>query len=476
MNRLQSKIYKESTRGDVLTAILIIAGAFIIVIYGLLFILSLQFDFSNRQTASEEAIHMSEAGVNYYRWHLAHDPSDFTDGTGNPGPYEHDYLDPQGASIGKFSLNITPPSGGSSIVTIRSTGWSNQFPKIKRTIKAQYGQPSLAQFAFLQNNSAWYGTSITAQGKVHSNNGVRMDGTNTSLVTSAKETYTCGSETGCNPPQSKPGVWGAGGDQGLWQFPVPRIDFNTISFNFTSMRQEAQTNGLYLGPSGRRGYHLLFLNDGTVKIYRVKRTNNTKGYSLPGQGTGKEAKGGCQKLNQVIKDENLIGTYNLSEIPLIYAEDYLWVEGTVAGRVTVIAARFPLASRRKNMNIWIRNNLTYSAYDGTSALGLIAQNDIYFTRDTPEDFKVDAILMAQSGKIIRHGYLSSCGSSSEAVKDSLTINGSVISYYKSYWNYGSEPLSGFEESNISYDTNLLYNPPPYFPTIGQFEFISWIEE
>ena len=113
MNRLQSKIYKESTRGDVLTAILIITGAFIIVIYGLLFILSLQFDFSNRQTASEEAIHISEAGVNYYRWHLAHDPDDFSDGTGNPGPYEHDYLDPQGASVGKFSLEITPPSEGS---------------------------------------------------------------------------------------------------------------------------------------------------------------------------------------------------------------------------------------------------------------------------------------------------------------------------------------------------------------------------
>jgi hypothetical protein len=69
-----------------------------------------------------------------------------------------------------------------------------------------------------------------------------------------------------------------------------------------------------------------------------------------------------------------------------------------------------------------------------------------------------------------------CGSSSEAVKDSLTINGAVISYLKSYWNYGSPPVSGFLTRSVIYDTNLLYAPPPYFPTAGEYEFISWIEE
>ena len=84
--------------------------------------------------------------------------------------------------------------------------------------------------------------------------------------------------------------------------------------------------------------------------------------------------------------------------------------------------------------------------------------------------------IAKNGKIIRHGYLPSCGETTEALKDKLTINGSLISYYKSYWNFGSTPTSGFIEREINYDTNLLYNPPPYFPSSGDYEFISWSEE
>ena len=108
--------------------------------------------------------------------------------------------------------------------------------------------------------------------------------------------------------------------------------------------------------------------------------------------------------------------------------------------------------------------------------GRTSQNDIYLARDVPEDFQINAALMAQKGRVLRHGYLDSCGDSPEAVKDKLTINGALISYEKSYWNFGSEPESGFLEVEINYDTNLSSNPPPYFPDTGDYEFISWKEE
>jgi|SRR3990170_4399703 len=452
-------------KGSILPALLVISAAFVIVIYGLLSILSIQFEFSNRQTASENALHIAEAGINYYRWHLAHDPEDFEDGTGAPGPYEHDYLDPQGASVGKFSLEIVPPEGGSSIITIRSTGWSNQFPKVKRVIEGQYGRLSFAQFSFMQNASSWYGSGITTNGKVHSNNGIRMDGTNLSLVTSAKETYLCGSETGCSPSQTKPGVWGSGGDRGLWQFPVAQIDFDTVSFDFAQMKTAAQSDGLYLAASGARGYHLIFLNNGTVRVNKVTNTNYISGYA---------SEDGCQRRYQLITSETLVGTYNLSSTPIIFAEDHLWVEGTVRGRTTVVAARFPIESNK--MNVWIPNNIVYTTQDGSDTLGLIAQNDVYYSRNIPNDFKIDAVLMAQTGHVIRHGYFSWCGGTTNAIRNSLTINGSVISFLKSYWNFGSPPSSGFRTRTINYDTDVLYNPPPYFPTSGDYEFIDWKEE
>lgn len=452
-------------RGSVAPALLVITGAFLVVIYGLLFLLVLQVDFSNRNLASEKALSLAESGINYYRWHLAHDPADFTDATSSAAPYVHTVSDPSGGVLGTYSLTITPPASGSAIVTIKSEGKSTSYPNLKRTITAQYGKQSLAKYSFLQNAASWYGSGITVNGSIHSNTGIRMDGINLSQVTSSNTTYVCGSETGCNPSQNRSGVWGAGGDQTLWQFPVPAVDFNAISFDFAQMKIAANTNGLWLGPSGAAGYHLIFNADGTFVVRRVTGTNYYDGYS---------AEAGCARLYQRITSETQIASGNVSQRPIFFFEDTLWVDGTINGKTTVVAARFPVNT--SNTDIWIPNNLRYLAYDGNHRLGLIAQRDIYFARDIPTNFIADGALMAQKGKIIRHGYISSCGSTTNAMRNSLTMNGAVISYNKSYWNFNSPPVSGFTTRTITYDTRLLYEPPPYFPVSGEYEFISWKEE
>lgn len=468
---------KNSKKGASLPAILVIVTAAVIFIYAILFVLVKQLEFSTRQIALEQSLNIAEAGVNYYRWHLAHDPDDYTDGTGEPGPYEHEYTDPEGSPIGRFSLDITPPDAGSSVVTIKSTGWSYDFPNIKRAVKVQYGQPSFARYSFLQHESSWYGSGITVNGLIHSNNGIRMDGTNMSLVNSAQETYVCGSETGCynqsycnspcnwNSSESQcecPGVWGSGGDEGLWQYPVTPVDFDAISFDFVQMKSSAQQEGLHLENSGKRGYHIVF-NGENFEVFRVNTTRYVYAYGQDG----------CQRRHQIIRSETSLGSYSITDYPIVFAEDNLWVEGNLDGRITVVGAQFPIDTTITN--VWIPNSITYTNYDQSNSLGLIAQNDIYFARNIPEDFRIDGAIMAQQGRIIRHAYYWWCGGSSEAIKDKLTIYGSIISFQKSYWNYGSLS-SGFIERDISYDPNLLYFSPPFFPTSGEYEFISWIEE
>src|SRR3990167_11509746 len=91
-------------KGVITPALLVITGSFLIVIFGMLLAISLQLDFSHRQVPSEESLHIAESGVNYYKWHLAHDPDDFTSDVGI-----HDYLDPQGASVGKYNVEVTQP-------------------------------------------------------------------------------------------------------------------------------------------------------------------------------------------------------------------------------------------------------------------------------------------------------------------------------------------------------------------------------
>jgi hypothetical protein len=446
-------------RGSVTILVLLVATLSVIILGSLVAAVAVHVKSWQRQENGQKAINVAEAGANFLRWRLAHSPEDFQDAT-------RDYYDPQGEKIGAYSVEITPPEEGSTIVTISSTGWSDEVPEIKRTVVAKYGKPSFAQYSFLHNSNVWFGSGISVLGSIHSNGGIRMDGENQSLVTSAKETYTCGSETGCWPPEQKPGVWGSGSGSDLWEYPVTSVDFESVAVDFSSMRQAAQENGIYLAPSTRRGYHLVFDSNGTVTVSEVARTRSRRGWS---------SEKGCETLNQVIRRENTIGTYSLSENKIIFVEDTVWIDGVVNGKTTVVAASFPIDTSSEN--IWIADNLTYLAKDGSSALGVIAQQDIYFALHIPETFKIDAVLMAQKGHIIRHfySYWWVCSYYSDALKDKLEIYGSVISNQKSYWNYGNPPWSGFITREINYDSNLKYAPPPYFPTTGEYEFISWSE-
>lgn len=452
--------------------VLVLGVSIAVTIGGLVLVAATQYTSSTRTDIFERVLTIAQSGAEYYRWHLAHSPTDFTDGTGQPGPYVHAISDPYGGTEGSFSLSITPPASGSSIVTISSTGNLTSHPDIKRTVVTTYGRPSIAKYAFLQNANVWYGQKITVHGPIFSNGGIRMDGTHDSTVQSAKATYTCGAETGCDPPQTKPGIWGTGGPQELWEFPVPTVDFNTMVVDFTSMRDAAQTNGVYLGPSGSYGYHVTFTSDGTYTVKRVTSALNRRGWSVEGE---------CENLYQEINNETEVGTYAISQKPILFAEDHLWVDGVVNGNITVVAARFPTDVNR--MNIWINNNITYAAKDGTSNLGLIAQNDIYFALDIPQIFEIDAALLAQKGRVIRHNYrYQGCSNSNLAVRQQLIIYGSLISNLKSYWSYGqggagfgNDPVSGFSQREIIYDPGLYFGPPPYFPTQGEYEFISWEE-
>jgi hypothetical protein len=263
-------------------------------------------------------------------------------------------------------------------------------------------------------------------------------------------------------------VWGSGGPSALWEFPVPVFDFDGVVTDFNAMKQSAQASGVYLGPSANWGYHFVFNLDGTVSIREVTSAGN-----LP----GRSVENGCENLYQNITNETLIGTYSLSDKKIFYAEDTVWVDGTVNGKATVVAARLPVGTY--TTDLWINGNIVYDSLDESNGLGLIAQNNIMYIRNLPEDFVINAAMMAQSGRIMRHNYRYwGCAWSSEAIKDSLTIYGSVISNQKSYWNFsgGSGLVSGFVTRSITFNQDAAEEPSPYFPSPEQVTILSWEEE
>ena len=145
---------KETTqKGSLLIYLIIIISIFIMVMFPVILVFTGKIQLLRSSTEREKAMQIADAGINYYQWHLAHFPNDYKDGTGASGPYIHDYIDfDTQQNVGKFSLIITPPLTGSTIVTIQSTGWTNENPGIARTITVKYGIPSLAKYFILNND------------------------------------------------------------------------------------------------------------------------------------------------------------------------------------------------------------------------------------------------------------------------------------------------------------------------------------
>ncbi len=454
-------------------SILVIALIFIVVVVfiwlGLSGLIVAEHQTAERKHDREQALEIAEAGVDYYRWHLAHNATDYQDGTGQAGPYVHAFRNIIGQQIGSYSLTITAPPVGSTIVEIVSTGWTNSSPDVKRTVKARVGKKSLADYSFLTNSNAWFGTGESTVGKAQANGGIRFDGTANSLLLSPKATYTCGPEHGCNN-QQKPGIWGVGGPQNLWQFPpahpVSAIDFTTVTIDLSAMQQLAKTNGIYRTKcSGQcAGYHVDFHADGTLTVTKVTSTWASSGISVTG------AAG--DKAIDIKQEQQINGLVNVA-IPangLLFFEDKTWVSGTVNGRATVAAATFPAGLNDKS--IIIHNNIRYPARNGNSSLGLIAQKDILIPRFAPANLTIEAALMAQNGSTQRYYFNGN-------VLGTIETYGSTISNGIWTWSWecgGGVTCSGYNTTKTIFDSYLTYAPPPSFPTTGEYSLLSWQED
>jgi hypothetical protein len=147
----------KDKNGSILILVLVFGSIFILLFGGMVGFIFAQYRQGNEKVVFGQALNIAEAGANYSRWHLAHSPSDY-DFSGI-----YDFNDPEGTAIGKYSLEVTPPAECSTIVAIKSTGWTNDNPEIKRTVSVRFGRPSLAQYAFITNTDVWFGENAESE-------------------------------------------------------------------------------------------------------------------------------------------------------------------------------------------------------------------------------------------------------------------------------------------------------------------------
>jgi hypothetical protein len=436
-----------------------------------------------RKVRSTQALQVAEAGVDYYKWHLSHDNEDFQDGNdwccdgdsgktvqecgGVCGPYVQDYKDYSGASVGEFSLMITPPSEGSTIFQIESTGYAHEDESVRKTVRVRLGKMSLARFSFLSDAPIWIGEGESTVGPIHSNGGIRFDGTCDAEVSSAVEEYN-GNSANHGFVGVMPGIWGSDDPdvQKFWSFPEPEIDFDLFTLDMANMKSSAQSGGLYLPDNGLEGYKIVFKNDSTIDVYDVKKRSKKVKFYDPDTGIETEDWEGS---NQEVFKAN----YPMPANGVMFVEDNVWVEGTVNGRATLAVSNFeedPVNYAR----IIINDNINYLSRNGDHVLGLMAEGDILVPRHAPRDLTIDAVMLSQKSHVYRRIY----DASYRVINGSITVYGSVITnlFWTWGWVDGGDKIEGYRYTNTIYDNNLTFGPPPYFPTEENFSVISWDED
>ena len=443
------------------------------------------------------AFTVAEAGIEYYRWHLAHASQDYWDGNGSstPGPYAHPYYDKNGVQIGQFLLEITPPPSGSTVVTVKSTGRVLSDVLIKKIIMVRLGVPSFAKYAAAVHENVRFGQGTEIFGPVHSNGGVRMDGIAHNVVTSALPSYDDPDHTGAvefgvhthvNPPpgsgindsfrpQEAPPTSPVPTRSDVFlvgrQLSVPALDFAGVTQDLSEIRGSAIAKGFYASSSGAQGYEVVFKTNDTFDLFRVNSTTTPpsgcyNSQSQDGWGTWS------------INTKTLRGTYPIPANGLIFIEDNVWVKGTInSARVTVASARFPDAPATRS-SITVNENLLYTNYDGQDVIGLIAQKNINIGLVSSSTLRVDAALIAQNGRVGRYYYLSPTRFSNRCsphhVKTQITTYGMIASNQR--YGFAYTDGTGYQLRNLIYDSHLLYGPPPSFPlTSDTYEMISWDE-
>ena len=472
--------------GQITIQVLVFSAVSIVILTGFVLWADTNVRLVFRDADSQTAFLIAESGIEYYRWHLAHAPNDYQDGAGIPGPYEHEFLDKDGERIGTFTLDISPPATGSTLVTIRSTGRIDAAPLVEKIIEAQMAIPSFAKYAAVSGSHIRFSEGSELYGPIHSNAGIRVDGVAHNLVTSAVDEYNDPDHGGGSrefgvhthvapvdpmPPAAvpdRPDVFLAGR-----QFPVAPLDFFGVSEDLAAMKASAQDDGWYFPPTAMQdeGYHIVLKTDDTFDLYEVKKVVKAPNGCVSVLG---EKDWGLWTIDQ----ETFVDNYPFPNNGIIMTEDHVWVDGQInTANLTIGAAIFPENSA-KYAHIIVNNDLLYTNYDGQDIIGLIAQGNVSVGWESGDIMRIDGALIAQNGRVGRYYYKGPGGNQDRCspyhVRQRLTLYG-MIGSNESY-GFIFEDGTGYQERIIIYDANLLHSAPPKFPkTSNYYTPINWLE-
>ena len=157
------------------------------------------------------------------------------------------------------------------------------------------------------------------------------------------------------------------------------------------------------------------------------------------------------------------------------------IKGTIKGKLTVGVGG--ITGNTAQGNMWLDDDIKYKndprLGSSSDMLGLVAENKLWITDNTfnrgpNNDFTLMASVFSRTDGLWAQNY------GSRPIEGRLiTVGGTIqnIGGYTGVFSNGTNPavINGFKPGGSYYDDRLMNDAPPFFPTTGQFEVVSWFE-
>ena len=221
----------------------------------------------------------------------------------------------------------------------------------------------------------------------------------------------------------------------------------TLPSDFTPLKTAANAGGKWLEDDGNKPVFIQFNSNGTV-TWRIDGNTDWSGDGWTTEPLASFAPNGAVWCN----------------------ERNLHIKGVLSGRVTV-------GARDK---VWIDGDLTYATDPrtgpSTDMLGLCAENKLYISdvpanRGPNNDFTLMGSIFSRTDGLWAEHY------NTRPVEGKMTTVGGMIQNIGGYTGTfsGASITHGFLPGGTYYDDRLMNDAPPFFPTTGNFEVVSWFE-
>lgn len=320
----------------------------------------------------------------------------------------------------EYNLRVYPPAANSQYVRIVAAGRKVGATSDLRVIETYVRPSSLADYYRVVNGDVGWGTGATTNGKIYANGNITHDGIATAdIFAEADITGSVVLQNGAQryDDDTNPDIRS--------KIPNP-IDFTSFLTSFTDIERASQLGGVYLNDAGNDAWRLTFNAVGTVTVEAC------------------DAAGGSTADDVVADVLPTCTTYSTPSVPAngaIYAVQDVIVQGTVKGRVTVAS----------NDDIIVGDDISKVTV-GQDVLGLVAKNDVYVAKYTPDPLTWDAGVIAQTGTWKARDW-------SGTNKSLMTFRGMAAT------DDGGSFSGMFDVRDYGYDDSFQWLPPPWFPVV-----------